>query len=296
MTAGPLVSVVVTCYNQQDVIARTIQSVTTQTLEKLQCIVVDDGSIDNSAEVIREAAHRDSRVKLLGQTNSGVSAARNAGFAAARGQFIQFLDGDDTLHPEKLARHMEHFSDNEGLDVSYSRHQFYDAAANKISTFAFDPLKEFPLEQMLFQWFDKCTLPVHAPLFRRSLWAETELPYPNDYFDRCEDWVFLVLVAMKNARFAMIDEVLCTYHIDTQNFTASQNDWNTASIVAANYLKDRIPPCYRESFFKPFVARTLDRYHESLKPDVLRASKNWQLGNSLTSPFFSVLKLFRPRS
>lgn len=295
MTSPQLVSVIITCHNQQHCIGRTIDSVLVQTHRSLECIVVDDGSTDDSAEVVRQIAAKDDRVRLFRKPNGGVSAARNAGFAEVRGQFVQFLDGDDTLEPEKLSLQLDHLDSDHSIDISYTSHQFYNETTGTYHRYSFDVLDEYPLEQMLFRYFDGVSLPLHAPLYRRSVWSNKQLPYPEDYDERCEDWVFLVLVAMKNVRFAHLNKVLCTYCIQTNNFTNSSRNWNVASILAAIYLNKHIPEKYRDRFLNDAIGRTLDRYHESLKPEVLQASKNWQIGNLLSRPFFQIVKLFGRR-
>jgi len=94
--------VVVPAFNVARYIGDCLASVCAQTLSAWECIVVDDGSADATAERVRENADR--RIRLVSQPNRGVSAARNAGLARARGRYVLFLDGDDMLHPEALAR------------------------------------------------------------------------------------------------------------------------------------------------------------------------------------------------
>ena len=101
------------------------------------------------------------------------------------------------------------------------------------------------------------------------------------------------MVAMKNVRFVCLNQILCTYRIDGNNFTNTSRDWNVASILAAVYLQDKIPEKYRDRFLKDAIRRTLDRYHNELKPGVLQASKNWQIGNFLSRPFFQAAKFLR---
>ncbi|MGI4800440.1 MAG: glycosyltransferase family 2 protein [Janthinobacterium lividum] len=98
----PAVSVVVPAYNVAGFIGPCLDSVLAQSLLAWECLVVDDGSRDDTAE--RVTRFTDPRIRLLRQANGGVSAARNAGLAAARGTAVMFLDGDDLLHPTALAR------------------------------------------------------------------------------------------------------------------------------------------------------------------------------------------------
>jgi len=100
MADVPAVSVVIALYNKGPHIARALNSVLAQTFQDFEVIVVDDGSIDNGAEVVR--GFRDRRVQLIQQENQGVSAARNRGIEAARAELIAFLDADDEWMPDHL--------------------------------------------------------------------------------------------------------------------------------------------------------------------------------------------------
>jgi len=98
-----LVSIVIPCYNYGKYVAHAIQSVQAQTGCAFECIVVDDGSQDDSATVIKNAIETDNRFKVVTQPNRGVAAARNRGAAEAHGDFIMFLDADDALMPESVS-------------------------------------------------------------------------------------------------------------------------------------------------------------------------------------------------
>ena len=96
-----MISVVIPLYNKKKQIAYTLQSVFEQTFQDFEIVVVDDGSTDNSVEEVEK--FDDSRIRLIHQTNAGVSAARNRGIEEARGELIAFLDADDEWLPEYLA-------------------------------------------------------------------------------------------------------------------------------------------------------------------------------------------------
>jgi GT2 family glycosyltransferase len=101
----PLTTVVIPAYNSERLIGATIASVLAQTEPRLEIVVVDDGSTDNTVDVVKEF-QGDKRLKLIRQSNKGVAAARNAGIASARTPYVSFLDNDDLwmpLHLERMA-------------------------------------------------------------------------------------------------------------------------------------------------------------------------------------------------
>jgi glycosyltransferase involved in cell wall biosynthesis len=97
-----LVSVIIPSYNRAPLVAQAIKSALAQTLSDIEIIVVDDGSTDNTEEIVRR--FRDKRLKYVYQKNSGVSAARNTGIEASRGKYIAFLDSDDILMEKALEK------------------------------------------------------------------------------------------------------------------------------------------------------------------------------------------------
>ncbi len=98
----PKISVIIANHNNAEFLSDCLSSVVNQAFRDLECIVIDDGSTDNSREIITDFATRDSRIKTLFIENSGVSAARNAGLDIAGGEWIAFLDSDDCFFPDML--------------------------------------------------------------------------------------------------------------------------------------------------------------------------------------------------
>ena len=100
----PMISVIVPVHDVAEYVGGCIASLRWQTLGDFEAIIVDDGSTDGSGAIARDAASNDGRFRVLKQANLGLSRARNAGLEAARGAFIAFVDGDDRVEPEYLAR------------------------------------------------------------------------------------------------------------------------------------------------------------------------------------------------
>jgi len=109
MNATPLITVIVVNYNYARYLGECIDSVIAQTYPNLEIIVVDDGSTDNSLNVLQAYGEK---LRVLHQENKGVSAARNAGVFASRGEWIAFLDSDDTWQPEKVQKQSTYIQDS----------------------------------------------------------------------------------------------------------------------------------------------------------------------------------------
>lgn len=102
---APVVSILIPAYNAARWLAQTLDSALSQTWSDKEVVVVDDGSTDDTLRVAKGYARRG--VRVIAQPNLGASAARNTALKVARGSYVQFLDADDLLHPEKLARQLE---------------------------------------------------------------------------------------------------------------------------------------------------------------------------------------------
>jgi glycosyltransferase involved in cell wall biosynthesis len=118
---GPLVSVVIPCYNGEAFIREALESVLAQDYENIEIVVVDDGSTDGSPGVVAEYVGEHPVTLLTNEENRGIGYARNRGISAARGSYIAFLDQDDIWLPDKVSRQLEVFSGaGEGLGLVFS--------------------------------------------------------------------------------------------------------------------------------------------------------------------------------
>ncbi|MEG3894238.1 MULTISPECIES: glycosyltransferase [unclassified Microcoleus] len=103
----PLVSVIIPAYNAEKFIAKTLESVLSQTYQNIEVLVVDDGSTDTTAEIVKSCAKKDSRVSLLQQSNAGVAAARNLAIEKSSGEYIAPIDADDIWYPQNLEKQVK---------------------------------------------------------------------------------------------------------------------------------------------------------------------------------------------
>ena len=114
---NPLISIIVPVYNADMYLPACLDSILNQTYRELEVILIDDGSVDNSGKICDEYAQKDSRIKVIHKQNGGVSKARNDGLKMASGQYIGFIDGDDTIHPEMFEALYRNLLEND-VDIS----------------------------------------------------------------------------------------------------------------------------------------------------------------------------------
>jgi glycosyltransferase involved in cell wall biosynthesis len=134
----PIVSVIMPCHNGQAHVAAAVESVLGQTYTNFEILAVDDGSTDDTAEILRSLAAADPRVITWSQPASGTAAAaRNAAFARARGELIAFLDADDLYHPEKLARALIGFSLRSDIQMVFHDHVRFLHDPHEVGAFRF---------------------------------------------------------------------------------------------------------------------------------------------------------------
>jgi len=183
MNKNPTVSVIIPTYNRAHLVARAIQSVLDQTYQDFELIIVDDGSTDNTEEVIKGFQQKDSRIIYLEHDqNKGGSAARNTGIKASRGEYIAFLDSDDECLPEKLGKQIVHLNNNYiNAFISYTGYFKID---DKGDSSVFKPTKHGNIynDQL---WEDHVS-PTSAVMVKRNCFEEVglfdeSLPARQDY-------------------------------------------------------------------------------------------------------------------
>jgi len=207
MTIGsdPLISVIIPTYNCASYIPDAIDSALCQTYKNIEIIVVDDGSTDNTAAVLKKYGKK---ITVHSQENRGLSAARNTGFKISKGQFICFLDSDDILLPEKFSLQMEAFEKNPDVDVFISGYIDVDEDGVKEILSGKKRWNRDGLEKMLKHE----VFPPHAALIKRTALEKSKL-FPENIItgESQEDWELWLDMALDGAVFSSVDEITCKY-------------------------------------------------------------------------------------
>ncbi|MDE6952375.1 MAG: glycosyltransferase [Erysipelotrichales bacterium] len=135
----PLVSIVTPCYNSENYIFETIESVINQTYSNWEMIIVDDISIDNSIEIIKKYCEKDSRIKYyILEEKGGASLARNKAIRESKGKYIAFLDSDDLWKEEKLEKQVKFMEEN-NYDFTYHNYELINENSKKINRMRIAP-------------------------------------------------------------------------------------------------------------------------------------------------------------
>lgn len=201
----PLVSVMIPTHNRAALVTRAIDSALAQTYPEVEVIVIDDGSTDATQAVL--AAYGE-RIRVIRQANTGLAGARNAGLRAAHGELLNFLDDDDTLLPEKLARQVAYLNEHPEVDLVLCGWQDISAEDGRVLA----EFREIAVDEMLKTNLlagNEGLLPAHVALVRRRV-VEQVGPFDESLPMR-EGEDYWLRVALAGFRFGMIDEVLCHY-------------------------------------------------------------------------------------
>ncbi len=200
------VSVIIPTYNRAHLIGQALESVLNQTYPNTEVIVVDDGSTDNTKEVI--ARYDSSRVRYIYQANAGPSAARNNGVRHSEAEFISFLDSDDTYLPTKLEKQVAYLNSHPEVDVVLCLWNY--VGEDRVTIV--EEVTEAPTEDMLKRilltgiWG---YFPPHVPLLRRECFIRA-----GGFIETLparEEQAFWMHVALVGGKFGLVNETLCHF-------------------------------------------------------------------------------------
>jgi len=212
----PRISVIIPCYNAGAWIKETLESVVSQEIENIETIVVDDGSTDNSAQVITQYFPQ---VTILQTTNQGPGHARNTGTRACKGELVQYLDADDLLAPGKLAIQAQALRET-GADIAYGKWQKLVRGAG--GNFEPGQVSGSPLTDAEINFFNgSAWAPPAAYLFRKSF--VERIGGWNEKFAIIQDARFLLDCALNNAQFIFCDVIMAYYRVHAANSVSTRD-------------------------------------------------------------------------
>lgn len=270
-TFNPLVSVIVPCYNQEKFVHETLSSVQKQTFSDFECIVVNDGSTDNSLMEIQKFCKKDKRFFFYDKKNEGVSIARNYGIAHSHGKYILPLDADDVIAPEYLQATVDVLNANPHIKLVYTGTRLFGKVNKHYS------LPQYNFDLLLCRNHIVCTA-----LYKRSDFDLTKGYNPN-MNKGYEDWDFWLSFLSPGDKVYQISRDLFYYRIKkvSRNVNANTN---------FSALRKQIWQNHRDLFATHFVDPVKCEEYR-----LLSCSMEYRLGKRLLFPvrkFLSLIKWF----
>lgn len=277
----PKVSIIIPCYNQGAYLDATIESVVTQDYSNWECILVNDGSTDNTSAIIAEWEIKDERIKSYYKENGGLSSARNYGLKNVTGDFIQFLDSDDVLHPNKLKISLEQAEGLKDNVIVISNYVHFETSINEITPAYYNLKKEyFNLECVLFQWDTIFTIPIHCGLFSVSLFKDFSFP---ESLKAKEDWFMWIHLFSKHPKVGFINKSLAYYRVHNESMTNSNSSkMMENSILFFDLVKSEISALDYIKLIEESNKKFINKYFVEVKKiNNIKASYAFKMGHKI---------------
>lgn len=214
----PKVSVIIPLYEQNQYIPEAIESVLAQQYKNIEIIIVDDGAVDFPSDIIHKFA---GKIQVFHQNHSGPSSAKNTGLEHSSGEFIQFLDADDLIAPEKIRVQISHFLDNPGVSICYCNHVLFDETIiNKQSYLYRVPGRMTNPVLELIDFRKVYPIPLHSALTRKNVFSK--IGGFNDHLRTYEDREFFIRAASSGNVFGHEDFFGAFYRQHAGNATKKE--------------------------------------------------------------------------
>ena len=226
MDSNPLVSIIIPAYNAEKYIQRALESALAQTYKDIEIIVIDDGSTDKTAEIIK--TYQDPRIIYIFQKNQGQGPARNNGIKKSQGEYITFLDADDYYFPEKVEKQVRFLENHPEYQAVYCNalHFYSDNP-----TVIFKKKGNFHSGDIFKDLLESSYINPNTIMIYRKVLDKAGLFNENRYYP--EDWELWLRISRTGFRFGYLDEDLVKVEIRPDSNTTMAIQW----ILKNNALK-----------------------------------------------------------
>ncbi|MEW6530059.1 MAG: glycosyltransferase [Thermodesulfobacteriota bacterium] len=218
--APPLVSVTICCYNSEEYIAATLQSVLNQTFDNFEIVVVNDGSTDRTEQIVKSFS--DARIQYHLQENSGVGATRNRAVDLSRGKYVAFLDHDDLWEPTKLEKQIPLLETQPEVGLVYSDCYYINPHGERFATyFAYQGVEPCRGDALLALVKYGCFMQLPSVIVRKEALVEVGKFDPR--YNIVEDYDTWMKIAARHA-VDYVGEPLCSYRVHSANTSRIQQE------------------------------------------------------------------------
>lgn len=269
-----LVSIIIPTFNRANLIGETLDSILAQTYQNWECIIIDDGSTDNTAEVIDAYVQKDSRFQFhYRPVNrlSGGNAARNYGFELSKGKYVNWLDSDDILFKEAIEFKINRLIIEKNSEAVIARNNYSNYSMTTFRDSKFQIVQDIP--QLLFLYgTDQIELQTTVFLWERSF-LESQLLF-DETMQRFQDNEFHLRMLSKLEKITMIDCVLATVrngngHVSQISAITNLNTKKLLDIFKYRYLSlqlvNKIPKELQQQYQSIVAKKAIWSFYPALK-------------------------------
>jgi glycosyltransferase involved in cell wall biosynthesis len=242
----PAVSVVVPAYNAARTIRETLKALSVQTVRDWECIVVDDGSTDLTAQTVSDCLLEDTRIRLVMQANGGVSRARNTGLARARGRIIAFLDADDIWYPNYLEQMTAKLDSDPAIGIAFSRVRIVDLHGKPTGAETRSKLTGITVPDLINS--NPTTTCSNLVVRREVFYDAGDFPVGMNH---AEDQLWLLQVHLAGWKIEGVNRILLDYRTSpnglSANLEAMLQGWDVLAAFARSRLGPQIEPTLKRA-------------------------------------------------
>lgn len=276
------VSIIVPCYKQAVYLPEALDSVLAQSYADWECIIVNDGSPDNTEEIALNYCNRDARFKYVKKVNGGLSSARNAGISQAEGIYLLPLDADDKIGSEYCEKAVQLLDDDSRIKVVYAEAVFFGAEQGKWYLPAYS-FRRLLTENMIY-----C-----SAFFRKTDYNVCG-GYDEHLLNGWEDWSFWIQLLKQGGEVVKLPYTGFYYRKKEVSMLADTNKNLAQQIVTRKRIYEKHKEAYEKTFGDPILSLAI--HEQALQEYELRIrniynSKSYRLGHFLLRPFSFLKRL-----
>ncbi|SFI09718.1 glycosyltransferase family 2 protein [Halpernia frigidisoli] len=266
------ISIIVPCYKQAKYLDECLQSVFDQIFTDWECIIVNDGSPDDTEFIAKKWIEKDSRFKYFYKENGGLSSARNFGIESAVGEWILPLDADDYISDDYLQLAKSHFKNN-NLKVIYCLARKFGLQTEILKLEKFS-LKQLALENVIF-----CTA-----FYKKSDWQKAE-GYDENLKSGYEDWEFWINILKESGEVLKLEKVCFFYRIKEDSMLINLKKINDESTIQYIENKHRL-------FFEKNLGSIRNLYRENEQNKKVLDAINKRFFSRVVNKLYSIKENF----
>ena len=252
---NPKVSILIPLYNSELYISETIDSCLNQSYPNIEIIIVDDGSTDNGLKIARQYEMKYTNIRIDTQSNRGAPVARNRAFKLSTGKYIQYIDADDLLHPDKIYLQMEALKNVDERSIVLGRWGTFQNSIENVIWKDLPVNKDYdnPKQFLIELWASGMAAITHVWLLPRVLVEESEKW--DESLSKNQDGEFFARIISKAKKVIFVENSIAYYRKDNENSISKQISKKALSSTLKSF--ETYVNIVKEDIDKPDVRRSL---------------------------------------